>query len=529
MAEKNVFIRAPYLNLPVRSGAPFAWVCWDRPDGCLLGEFYLELDFEAPDYYVVCDMTRFRGETLVLRIDDATEEELAGLALSAEKNIWTRLPEPERPKIHFTPFRGIMGDPNGLYAADGRYHAFYQLNPYGTQCGDWIEYCNFGWAPADSGDLCRWMEGPRVLLPDEYGPAFSGTAFVDTENASGLGDGVRPPVLLYYTAAGGQSRRTRGGEAAQRLMVSTNGGESFTPYAGNPVLPNFCRGNRDPKVFRHRESGRYILVLYSGEGHLYYVCSSRDLLHWERLPDFLWEDWECPDVLEVPVEGEGRTQLVFWSARGYWAPVDFDGVSFTRLAPARVFDEGNQIQCGQSFANLPGRCVQMHRFNFGYPGAPWYGAYTLPYELTLAVGAGNEYALKARPAREIDSLETLAAVYREMEAGETPVRIPLPVPCRIRVEAELETGGGLRLCFGGFRLELSEEAGRLSCGALSVNIGRGGRYRLDIVWDGPLLEAFEEISGRLLPAVSLEAGEAALVVSGRKAGMHTLTVSSLSL
>lgn len=86
-------------------------------------------------------------------------------------------------------------------------------------------------------------------------------------------------------------------------MVSIDGGEHFHPYAHNPILPNFCRGNRDPKVFRHRDSGRYILVIYSGEKYLYYVCASTDLLHWERLPDFQWSDWECPDVMEVPVEG----------------------------------------------------------------------------------------------------------------------------------------------------------------------------------------------------------------------------------
>ncbi len=43
-------IDKPYLNLPVRPGAPFVWVNWERPDGSLLYEFYVEDDY----VHVVC-------------------------------------------------------------------------------------------------------------------------------------------------------------------------------------------------------------------------------------------------------------------------------------------------------------------------------------------------------------------------------------------------------------------------------------------------------------------------------------------
>ena len=527
MAQKEMRIDKPYLNLPVRPDAPIAWVNWERPDGGLLYELYAELDFDDPAYYVPCHVERWMGETLRLRIDAVSEERLEALVCEDKPRTWTKRPDDGRPRVHFTPFRGVMGDPNGLFALDGAYHAFYQHNPYGTQCGDWTETCNFGWSPAVSTDLCRWRGGPPFMIPDENGPAFSGTAFVDEENASGLGDGTKPPVLLYYTAAGGQSRRTKGGAATQRLMVSIDGGEHFHPYAHNPILPNFCRGNRDPKVFRHRDSGRYILVIYSGEKYLYYVCASTDLLHWERLPDFQWSDWECPDVMEVPVEGEDRTQLVFWSARGYWAPVDFDGERFTQLAPARPFDEGHQIQCGQSFAGMKGRCVQLHRFNVGLPGAPWYGAYTLPYELTLAAGPDGSYALKAAFAAEVASLEAPADIQRDIVLHHGAITLPAASPCRIRIDTELEKGGTLRLRFGGFEAVLSH--GELSCGEHRVTVGTDGRYRLDIVWDGPLAEIIEGGSGRLLPAVSCETGRDTLELSGSGACILTQSLAALSL
>ena len=198
MAQKEMRIDKPYLNLPVRPDAPIAWVNWERPDGGLLYELYAELDFDDPAYYVPCHVERWMGETLRLRIDAVSEERLEALVCEDKPRTWTKRPDDGRPRVHFTPFRGVMGDPNGLFALDGAYHAFYQHNPYGTQCGDWTETCNFGWSPAVSTDLCRWRGGPPFMIPDENGPACSGTAFVDEENASGLGDGTKPPVLLYY-------------------------------------------------------------------------------------------------------------------------------------------------------------------------------------------------------------------------------------------------------------------------------------------------------------------------------------------
>ena len=49
MAQKEMRIDKPYLNLPVRPDAPIAWVNWERPDGGLLYELYAELDFDDSD------------------------------------------------------------------------------------------------------------------------------------------------------------------------------------------------------------------------------------------------------------------------------------------------------------------------------------------------------------------------------------------------------------------------------------------------------------------------------------------------
>ena len=61
MAQKEMRIDKPYLNLPVRPDAPIAWVNWERPDGGLLYELYAELDFDDPAYYVPCHVERWMG------------------------------------------------------------------------------------------------------------------------------------------------------------------------------------------------------------------------------------------------------------------------------------------------------------------------------------------------------------------------------------------------------------------------------------------------------------------------------------
>lgn len=92
MAQKEMRIDKPYLNLPVRPGAPFVWVNWERPDGSLLYEFYVELDFEDPDYYVPCHVERWMGETLRLRIDELSDERIETLVCEAKPRTWTKRP-----------------------------------------------------------------------------------------------------------------------------------------------------------------------------------------------------------------------------------------------------------------------------------------------------------------------------------------------------------------------------------------------------------------------------------------------------
>ncbi len=98
------------------------------------------------------------------------------------------------------------------------------------------------WGHAVSKDMVHWEELGDVLLPDELGPMFSGSAVVDHTNSSGLGTNDKPPLVLIYTAAGNPT--------VQCIAYSTDG-RTFTKYDENPVIKQITGGNRDPKVMWH--------------------------------------------------------------------------------------------------------------------------------------------------------------------------------------------------------------------------------------------------------------------------------------
>lgn len=96
-----------------------------------------------------------------------------------------------RASVHFQPVARWMNDPNGLCYFQGRYHAFYQYNPFGWQ---WDQ---MHWGHAVSRDLMHWTDLPIAFDPQPRlyqdrqvtGGAFSGSAIpVDEQGVPCPGD-----------------------------------------------------------------------------------------------------------------------------------------------------------------------------------------------------------------------------------------------------------------------------------------------------------------------------------------------------
>lgn len=81
---------------------------------------------------------------------------------------------------------------------------------------------------------------------------------------------------------------------------------------------------RDPKVFWHEPTRRWIMVVAMAVDKVLHFYGSPDLKEWVLLSKFgpagLQDkpNWECPDLFELPIEGEdGATR---WVLESIWHP-----------------------------------------------------------------------------------------------------------------------------------------------------------------------------------------------------------------
>lgn len=195
-----------------------------------------------------------------------------------------------RPQYHFTPAINWMNDPNGLVYYHGEYHLFYQYNPSGNTWG------NMSWGHAVSRDLVHWTQLPVAIPQDTQEMIFSGSAVVDTNNTTGFGKPGNPALVAIYTSVDKVT-----GKQSQALAYSTDGGRTFTKYAGNPVLDIGSSNFRDPKVFWYEPGHEWLMTVALSDQHKVSFYSSPDLKHWKHLSDFgpagaAGGVWECPDL-----------------------------------------------------------------------------------------------------------------------------------------------------------------------------------------------------------------------------------------
>lgn len=373
-----------YLVLPVNNNSPMRDIvltCGGTPSYTL----NVKLDSDHPAYYSYISLDRFRGEM--------TEVNLTGgeftLSDHLPENIYT---ERLRPEVHFTPRLGWINDPNGLVYYKGMYHLFFQHNPVGTQWG------NMHWGHAVSSDLLHWEEKDIALYPDKFGTMFSGSAITDTRNLTGLKSGDDDVILLYYTAAGEPF--------TQCMAYSTDGGESFVKYSGNPVVEHIMGSNRDPKVIWCSELECYIMALYL-DGNMYTLLSSDDLVSWSEFQRIeLPGDSECPDF--YPLEFDGTLYWVFSGASDHYYIGGFEGGLFMPVQEfGSMHDVPNVLYAAQTYSGISdGRRIRLSWNTSGTAGAsgmPFNCEMSVPADINIKQ-KGARFMLCAYPIPEFDSL-----------------------------------------------------------------------------------------------------------------------------
>ena len=205
-----------------------------------------------------------------------------------------------RPQYHYAAAANWLSDPNGLVHWNGEWHLFYQYNPDGEHWG------NMSWGHAVSRDLAHWEELAPALTGDELGMIFSGSAVIDHADTAGFG--AEAMVAIYTSASDGPQRQS------QSIAWSNDHGRAWHKYAGNPVLDAGLADFRDPNVFWHEPSGRWIMVVVLSDRNCAELYGSADLKDWQYLSTIAGDDapgevWECPLLIELPVEGGGRRWL----------------------------------------------------------------------------------------------------------------------------------------------------------------------------------------------------------------------------
>lgn len=408
-------LNANLLNLPVCNGAPKQMVKLEV-GGKAVREVEIEFaEGKKPDLWVFLDVRQWKGQSATLSGPPALIT-----AIESSDAIKTDVPvyaEAVRPQFHFTSMRGRLNDPNGLLSFEGEHHLFYQLHPYGVKSG------SKSWGHAVSRDFLHWEELPIAIHAEAEGMMFSGSGVVDWKNTSGFQTGKEPPLVLIYTATGPPRD--------QRLAFSNDRGRTWTKYAGNPVLPEVAHNNRDPKVFWHEPTQRWVMILHctkkgkklppidpkdpkrkTGE---FVFFTSPDLKQWKREGSVIGFA-ECPDLFPMKIEGTQKTKWIVHGGLGEYFIGDFDGREFKRTSDLLHGPYGSAYYAGQNYSDMPdGRVVQQgwaKMSDLVFTGMPFAQMMNIPCEITLR-NTGKGPRLVWQPVREI---ETLRAKHHHLES-----------------------------------------------------------------------------------------------------------------
>jgi len=321
-----------------------------------------------------------------------------------------------RPYIHFTPAKGWMNDPNGMFYKDGIYHLYFQHYPDSTVWGP------MHWGHATSTDLIHWKEQPIAIYPDSIGLIFSGSAVVDAHNTSGFGENGKPPIVAIFTQHNMQGEQSGSIDfQTQSIAYSNDNGYTWKKYVGNPVIKNpGIKDFRDPKVIWHEASKKWIMVLAVKNKVSFY--SSPNLKDWNKESDFGMElgshdgVWECPDLFTL--KNNGKTHWVLTSSINPGGPNkgsatqyfigEFDGHAFkSNSTKTKWMDYGADNYAGVTFSNTGGNSNNSGKAisigwmsNWMYatkvPTVNWRSATTTPMNLSIAIENGETY-LRSMP------------------------------------------------------------------------------------------------------------------------------------
>jgi len=454
--------------------------------------------------------------------------------------------DPHRPRYHFLPPANWMNDPNGLIHWQGRYHLFYQYNPFEAVWG------SMHWGHAESSDLVHWTDLPIALAPGpgeaDKDHVFSGCA-VD-------GDGV--PTLIYTgvrVEADGSRREV------PCLATSSDGLMTWHKHAGNPIIPGpppglDVLGFRDHSVWKDGQTWYQLIGSgIPGVGGTALLYRSADLRSWEYVHPLCigvasetGEMWECPDFFKL-----GDQHVLIVSPIPLRKSLYFVGsYREQRFEPRSqgVIDDGGCFYAPQSFTDAQGRRIMFGwlwegRSENAQRAAGWAGVMSLPRVLS----AMPDGRLAMQPAAELETLRRQHSRLTNLtlEPSDTRVLEPagkaLEINASIRIDAAEQVALKVRCSpdgaeqtaieYDGRSLVVNRERASLDPDtdrdrhATALALGPGEPLRLRVFVDRSVVEVFANdvscITTRIYPTRPDSLGVEILAIGGQ-ACLETLDV-----
>ena len=331
-----------------------------------------------------------------------------------------------RPQFHFSSKKNWINDPNGMVYYKGEYHLFFQHNPKAIHWG------NMTWGHAVSKDMVHWEQLQHAILPYGNGTIFSGTAAVDYPNSLGKNTEEEKAIVAYFTHAQNDNKDL----FYQAGAFSTDRGRTFQLIGGGrPLVPNqgFDRGERDPKIFWHTPSKKWVLILWIKRANQKQpddlgkvrFFGSTDLKNWKKLSDFdrKWV-YECMDLVELRVDGDpNNKKWLIYDASFDYEIGTFDGQSLVTDQKNHLGDLGDAYYAAQTFNNSPdGRTVIMGWLRTRNNNM--YVDQNMPFNQHMSFPATMELKKTAEgirlfrwPVEEIKSLYQKGYLFEEIESG----------------------------------------------------------------------------------------------------------------
>jgi len=343
-----------------------------------------------------------------------------------------------RSQFHFSSIKGWNNDPNGMVFYNDEYHLYFQHNPKSVNWG------NMTWGHAVSKDMVHWKQLNHAILPYRNGTIFSGTAIVDHNNSLGKNTDSKKAIVAFFTHANnswGDKNRLKQQPSwfYQSAAYSLDDGRTFNLInEGHGVIPNqgFDQGERDPKIFWHEETQKWILILWIKRGDDTFsgpntgpgepkkmgkvrFFESSDLINWRKLSDFD-RNWvfECMDFVHLSVDGDNSNKKwLLYDASFDYEIGDFNGKEFVTDKNVGIGDYGDNFYAGQTFNNNPdertiiiGWMPTRDNDIFIENKMPWNQQMSFPSTMELRT-TENGIKLFRNPIKEIENLYTKTYSY----------------------------------------------------------------------------------------------------------------------